>query len=281
MKADLHLHSTASDGRLGPAELVRYVAGRGVEVMALTDHDTLEGAAPAAEAARACPSLIFIPGVEISTEGAEGEVHVLGYFMDAASPDLEEALRRSRESRFTRARLILDRLAELGLPLDWERVQQLAGEGSIGRPHIAQAMLERGYVASLAEAFGKYVGRGGGAYVERDKMSPAEAVRLVAGSGGLPFLAHPVNIAGLEALVAELQKLGLAGIEAYYGSYSPDAAGYLASLASRYGLIASGGSDWHGLDGGDEVQPGEVRVPPECVDKLLALGRNSRFRPVR
>lgn len=281
MKADLHLHSTASDGRLDPAGLVHYAAGRGVEVMALTDHDTLEGLAPAAEAARGYPALTFIPGVEISTEGAEREVHVLGYFMDAARPELEEALRRSRESRFTRACLILDRLAELGLPLDWERVQQIAGEGSIGRPHIAQAMLERDYVASLSEAFGKYIGRGGDAYVERDKMSPGEAVRLVAGSGGLPFLAHPINIAGLETLVAELQKVGLAGIEAYYGSYSADAVSYLASLASRYGLIASGGSDWHGLDGGEEVQPGEVKVPPECIGKLLALGRTGPSSPAR
>jgi len=273
MKADLHLHSTASDGRLIPAELVRSAAEMGLNVIALTDHDSVEGVASALAAAKNFPSLEVIPGVELSTDVPQGEVHILGYFIDLDNLELMEALDRFRNSRRIRARKMIAKLNSLGVAVDEERVQELAGDGAVGRPHIAQVMLERGYVSSLREAFGRYIGRKSCAYVEREKMTPAEAVGLVVRGGGLPVLAHPANLDHLEELIPELQKAGLVGLEVYYGGYTSTVVRHLASLGRKYGLIATGGSDYHGLEGGGGTQLGGVDIPPDCVERLLALAR--------
>jgi len=165
MGADLHLHTTASDGRLTPTELVQRAAKAGLKVIAITDHDTVDGIPEALAAAKAFPSLTVIPGVELSTDVTGGEVHVLGYFIDYHSQLLREKLALMRDSRETRARKMVEKLGKMGMPLRWERVLELAGEGSIGRPHIAQAMLEAGYIASMKEAFLLYISRTGPAYV--------------------------------------------------------------------------------------------------------------------
>ena len=277
MKLDLHLHSTASDGHFIPEQLVSMAADSGLEVIAISDHDSVEGVAPALEAAQQFPRLKVISGVEVSTDVPHGEVHILGYFMDYRDPELIGALERLRSSRRIRAQKMLAKLATLGIPIEWERVEEIAGGGSIGRPHIAQAMFERGYVFSIKEAFLKYIGREGPAYVEREKMTPEQAVELVVKAGGLPVLAHPADIDQIEELIPQLQRVGLVGIEVYYNGYPPKLRKYLASLASKYGLVASGGSDFHGLEGGNEAPLGGVEVPSECVEKLFALSKPRAF----
>lgn len=271
MKLDLHVHSTASDGRLSPEDLVRMAAQLGLAAIAITDHDSVDGVAPALRAAESHQPLLVIPGVECSTDVPHGEVHVLGYFVDYASPELIIRLAAFRNSRKARAQKMIAKLATMGVHIEWKRVQEIAGAGSVGRPHIAQAMHEKGYVPSVREAFNRYIGREGPAYVEREKMTPDEVVELITRVGGLAVLAHPADIEDLDHLLPRLQRAGLAGIEAYYGNYSPDTTGRLASLARKHSLIATGGSDYHGMDDLTETPLGGVAVPPECVDRLLAL----------
>jgi predicted metal-dependent phosphoesterase TrpH len=270
-RVDLHVHSNVSDGRYAPEEIVVKAAGLGLAFLALTDHDSVGGISPAKQAAGAFPGLTFIPGVEISTDVPDGEVHVLGYFIDYESKELAEALKRFRESRQGRARGMVDKLHRLGVDIDWRRVQEIAGEGTIGRPHIARAMLEKGYIGSFTEAFEKYIGHGGPAYVERDKMTPEEAVALVLRSGGLPVLAHPFTVPEPERMTAGLKATGLVGIEAYYKDNTREQTGTLIGLADKYGLIATGGSDSHGIDDSREVGLGGVEVPVAAAERLIAL----------
>ena len=276
-RVDLHLHSTASDGRFSPAELVRKAVGEGLAVIALTDHDTVEGVAPALEAARAFPQLRLIPGVEISTYISEGEVHILGYFIDFVDPALQSALEQMRNSRWERARKMVARLNELGCPIDWERVQEIAGSGAIGRPHIAQVLLERGHIESFKEAFTKYIGRDGPAYVERYKITPAEAVGMVIRAKGLPVLAHPLTTPEPEQMANELKEVGLVGIEAFYAGYTAEDIDRLVSIAKRHNLITTGGTDFHGIDSNVEKSIGGVDIPDESLKNLLALARQARL----
>ncbi len=269
-KVDLHIHSTVSDGRLSPAEIVRKAVELGLTTIALTDHDTVDGIASAIAAAKAFPQLKVIPGVEISTDMPTDEVHVLGYFIDYTDYELQTKLEGMRNSRQQRAQKMIAKLGDLGIYLEWQRVQEIAGSGSVGRPHIAQAMLEKGYIASMNEAFAKYLGRGGPAYVVRDKLTPQEAVRLILQVNGLPVLAHPLTINDPEKMVVELKAAGLVGIEAYYGNYTTDEIEGLVSLANKYGLITSGGSDYHGLDASTETMIGGADVPVEAVEQLIA-----------
>ena len=270
---DLHLHSTVSDGKLSPADIVRKSAARGLTVIALADHDAVDGIAPALAAARAFPQLKVIPCVEISTDVPNGEVHVLGYFIDYTDHELKATLERMRHSRRERASGMVIKLDKLGIHIEWQRVQEIAGSGSIGRPHIARAMLEKGYIGSIKEAFTKYISRNGPAYVEREKMTPVEAMELLLRTNGLPVLAHPLTINDREALVTELKAAGLVGIEAYYNDYTADEISKLVSLADRHGLITTGGSDYHGLDNSTETMIGGADVPIESAEHLIALAK--------
>ncbi len=271
-KVDLHLHSTASDGRLSPVDIVRQAAEQGLSIIAITDHDTVDGIAPALAAAKAFPGLTVIPGVEINTDVPQGEGHVLGYFIDYTNRELQAALQRLRHSRQERAQGMIAKLRNLGIHIDWERVQEIAGTGSMGRPHIAQAMLEKGYVTSFKAAFINYISRGGPAYVEREKMAPVEAVELVLKANGLPVLAHPLTInSNVEMMIVELKSAGLIGIEAYYNGYTDGEISNLVDLADRYGLVATGGSDYHGLDATNETMIGGVEVPMESAERIIAL----------
>jgi len=270
-QVDLHIHSTASDGRLSPEEVVARSAGLGLTTIAITDHDTVDGIVPALEAAEAFPGLRVIPGVELSTDVTQGEVHILGYFIDYTSRELRARLERMRNSRRERAQGMIAKLRDLGIHVEWRRVQEIAGSGSIGRPHLAQAMLEKGYVASFSEAFDSYIGRGSPAYVERKKMAPVDAVELILGAKGLPVLAHPLTINDPEAMVIELKTAGLVGIEAYYKNYNTDEVSGLASLAEGYNLVATGGSDYHGIDTDTEIMIGGVDIPLSAAEHLIAL----------
>ena len=270
-KVDLHIHSTASDGRFSPEEIVRKSAEQGLTVIALADHDSVDGVAPALAAARALPGLKVIPGVEISTYVPRGEVHILGYFIDYTSEELRVGLERMRNSRRDRAQRMIAKLGDLGIHIEWQRVQEIAGTGSIGRPHIAQALLEKGYVDSVSQAFDKYLGRDGPAYVEGVKMIPVEAVVLVIKTGGLPVLAHPLTVDNLEVVVTELKAAGLVGIEAYYKEYTAEEIAGLVGLADRNHLITTGGSDYHGLEADTETMIGGAEVPIEAAERLIAL----------
>jgi hypothetical protein len=168
---------------------------------------------------------------------------------------------------------MIAKLKDLGIRIEWQRVLEIAGSGSIGRPHIAQAMLEKGYISSVKEAFTKYIGRDGPAYVEREKMTPVEAVGLILKAGGLPVLAHPFTVDDPKAMVIELKAAGLIGVEAYYDSYTTDKVNRLVRLANKYNLIATGGSDYHGLDNDNETMIGGVNVPVESAGQLIALAR--------
>ncbi len=270
-QVDLHIHSTASDGKLSPEAIVSKAAEVGLTVMSLTDHDSVEGVLPALEAAKAFPELRVIPGVEISTDMPYGQAHVLGYFIDYTSNELKSALERFRNSRQRRAREMIIKLRDLGIDIDRQRVQEIAGDGSIGRPHIAQVMLEKGYIMSFTEAFDKYIGQGGPAYVEREKMTPVEAAEMIVRAKGLPVLAHPFTVTDPEVTVIELKPAGLVGIEAYYKDYSADEIENLVSMAEKYDLITTGGTDYHGLDNSNEIMLGSVDVPLESVEKLIEL----------
>ena len=270
-KIDLHIHSTASDGRLSPEEVVGKAAELGLAVIALADHDSIDGIAPALEAAKTFPRPKVLPCAEVSTDVPSGEVHVLGYFIDYTSHELEAALARFRNSREGRAQGMIAKLADLGIHIDWQRVQEIAGNGTMGRPHIAQAMREKGYITSIREAFDKYIARDGPAYVEREKLTPVEAVELIVRSNGLPVMAHPLTVPDPEAMVIELKAAGMVGIEAYYNGYTAGEISRLVSLAKRHRLIITGGSDYHGLGDSGEIMIGGVDVPAESAERLVAL----------
>jgi 3',5'-nucleoside bisphosphate phosphatase len=270
-QVDLHTHSNASDGKLSPEGIVRMAAVSGLKYLALTDHDSVAGIPAAIKTAKEFPALTFIPGVEISTEVQDGEVHVLGYYIDFTNSEFGKALERFRESRQGRAKGMIAKLAKLGINIDWARVQELAGDGVIGRPHVARAMLEKGYITSFEEAFDKYLGHGGPAYVERDKMTPAEAVELILNARGLPVLAHPFTVKEPEKQVKELKPAGLVGLEAYYKDASPDDVKAMIRVAERNGLITTGGSDYHGSGENNEVKLGGVNVPLKAAEKLIEL----------
>ena len=279
-EVDLHIHSTASDGRLSPEEIIRKSAANGLTIIALADHDTVDGVAPALEVARAFPGLKVIPAIEMSTDVPGVDVHILGYFIDYTSQELGARLERMRNSRQERAQGIIAKLRSLGINIEWQQVQEIAGSGSIGRPHVAQAMLDKGYVASVSEAFTKYLGCDGPAYIEWERMTPAKAVELILRVNGLPVLAHPLTVNHSEALVIKLKAIGLVGIEAYYNGYTADQVSWLVGLARRHNLIVTGGSDYHGLDPGTETIIGGNDVPIEAAQRLIALAEQRALKLV-
>lgn len=270
---DLHLHTVASDGRLTPTELVNLIASKGITVAAVSDHDTTDGIAEAASAAAAYPNLDIIPAIELSTDIPGDEIHMLGYFLEYEDEEFQGVLRRFRKGRLERGKMIVENLATLGKPVDWERVQEIAGEGAVGRPHIALAMVEAGYFNEPQEAFYEYLGRNGLAYAERKKMTPEEGVELLARVGGSAVLAHPANLEDLDTKVAQLKEAGLVGMEVHYAMYSEETIERLLKVANRHGLIPCGGSDYHGLGNTGEQLPGLLGPPIESVERL---SENSR-----
>ena len=279
MKFDLHLHTTASDGRLTPSQMVALAVERGLEVISITDHDSVGGVDEALAAAASGGRITVVPGVEINTDLSTGELHVLGYFIDYKDGDLVAALAKIRESRVGRAQKMLAKLQELGMPLEWQRVMDLARGESICRPHIAQAMLEKGYISDEREAFERYIGRDCPAYIGREKVGPADAVRIVKKAGGIPVLAHPADIVDVDNLIVDLKVAGLVGIEAYYGQYNGKAVRRILGLAKRHGLLTTGGSDYHHFCDGRDVLPGSTDIPVSAIERLFAAAGKT-YRPV-
>jgi len=265
---ELHCHSTASDGTHPPARVVAMAAARGVRVLALTDHDTTAGIAEASRAAIGF-GMALIPGVELTCSVDRGEVHLLGYFVAVGNDAFQARLARFRDGRDARGQAIVEKLNALGIPVRWERVKAIAGDGAVGRPHVGRALIEIGAAATIDDAFDRYLGRGRPAHVERQQLLPADAVQLVRAAGGVPVLAHPLSVANLEATLAEMIPAGLLGIEAYYGAYTPEDRASLAKIAARHDLITTVGNDFHGdVHGGALI--GGTMGPPDVLDRLVA-----------
>lgn len=277
-KGDFHTHSTASDGRLTPSELVDLVVQQGVTYHALTDHDSTEGIAEARIAsAKHGGRHVLIPGVEMGCDIAGSEVHMLGLYLSPEDARLQEILAELREGRIARGYGIVEKLRTMGIMIEWERVQEIAGDASVGRPHVAQALVEAGYVKKVADAFDKWIGRNGPAYVERDKMTPAQSVQCIVERGGLACWAHPAELGrkfeDVEPILKDLKAAGMRALEVYYKNYSRDTIDKLVALANKYELLPLGGSDYHGIFGNDERLPGDIPLPDSSVERLLEFAR--------
>ena len=271
---DLHCHSTASDGSFAPAQVVAMAAARGVRALALTDHDTTDGIGAAAVAAVA-HGMALIPGVELTCSVESGEVHLLGYFVAVGDNAFQETLAQFRDGRDARGRAMVARLNAIGVPVRWERVKEMAGAAGIGRPHIARAIIEVGAATSVDDAFDRYLGQGRPAYVDRMRLEPAAAVRVVRAAGGVPVLAHPLSVTDLDATLAEMIPAGLRGIEAYYGAYTPPQRASLAAVAARHALITTVGNDFHGdVHGGAAI--GGTVGPPDVLERLVTAAARIR-----
>lgn len=283
MAVDLHTHSTVSDGSEPPAEVVRRGAEAGLRALALTDHDILSGLEEARKAA-AHHNVELVPGVELSLDWSDingdadlrGGMHLVVLWVEDEPGPLQDRLAELRQGRDERNRIILERLAGLGLEVSMEEVMARAGEGSVGRPHIAGAMVDRGYVPDVATAFELYLAHGGAAYVPRSRLTPQVAIPLARRSGGVPILAHPQTLAfdrdaDLERVVRRLREMGLVGLESHHSGVEPSRRRILRRLAARAGLLPSGGSDFHGsYKPGVEIGVGcgDLEVPDEFLEGL-------------
>jgi predicted metal-dependent phosphoesterase TrpH len=241
--------------------------------MALTDHDTTAGVGEAmAEGAHL--GVEVIPGVELGTDSRSGDLHMLGLFLDYRDQQFQETMARFREGRVARVHTIVSNLAEVGVNISVDRVFEIAGEASVGRPHVAQALLEAGYVKAMPEAFEKWLAYGGPGDVPREKLSPEDAIGLIHAVGGLAVVAHPYEGKNVLDQLPGLAEAGLDGVETYYQGYGPDRVGELTALCGKLGLLPTGGSDFHGfpLAGHEEVvnYPGSVEIPPSVLDALEA-----------
>jgi len=271
MSIDLHVHSAASDGAYAPERIIDLAVARGLSAVAICDHDSI--AANAAALAAAAGRIAYLPGVEISSYHRAVELHILGYFVRADCAPLNEELATIRRERATRIARTVARLNELGVKLDVAEVEAVAGavpghDISLGRPHVALALVKRGAVADSNEAFELYLRRGRPAYLDRYKLKPERAVQLIREAGGLPVLAHPGLIRD-DALIPQLVLQGIQGLEAYHTAHSEaDTRRYL-KMAERMGLHVTGGTDSHGPSGSYPVDVGGIEVPDECATKLL------------
>lgn len=280
MAVDLHTHSNRSDGSDSPAVVIRHAADAGLHAIALTDHDTLDGIPEAAAEADRL-HIPFVPGVEISCEWTPGTLHMVVLFLRAEPGPLQDRLADLQHGREQRNRKIVARLQDLGIDIGYDEVQAEAGEGVVGRPHFAAVLVRKGVVPDSTAAFNEYLANGRPAYVPRFRLEPADAIDLARSSGAVPVLAHPHTLgfgsAGEFAdMLTSLRDDGLVGMEAYYAEYTPDERRRLADTARRFGLVPSGGSDYHGTyRPGVQVGTGhgDLVVPDEAWHELQAYAR--------
>lgn len=273
MRIDLHTHSTASDGTDSPAELVRNAAAAGLDVVALTDHDTVAGHREAAEALP--PGLTLVTGAELSCRLDGVSLHMLAYLFDPEEPALAAERELVRDDRVPRARGMVARLRELGVPVTWERVREIAGDGAIGRPHIATAMVEAGVVTSVSDAFTpEWIANDGRAYVDKHELDPFDALRLVKGAGGVAVFAHPQAVKRGECVpeeaIGKLAEAGLDGLEADHMDHDPATRTRMHAMAADLGLLATGSSDYHGSR--KTCVLGEHTTAPEVYAEIAARG---------
>ncbi len=268
MSCDLHIHSTYSDGSQTPEEIVAEAIEKKLTAIAIADHDTVQGVMPAIEAARGS-DLLVIPAVEISTEYQKAEVHILGYWIDLESDELHATFVYVREARRRRANEIVGKLRQSGVEITLDDVIAQSDGVTLGRPHVAQALMEAGYVAGMQEAFDRFLGRDRPAFVKRYKLSPHEAVDAIREAGGCPVLAHP-GLGVSDRVIDGLIETGIEGIEAYHTHHSTSNTRRAIRIADEHGLLVSGGTDSHGPRGSHPVEIGEVDVPDACAEALVA-----------
>ncbi len=271
---DLHTHTIASDGSYSPHELIKLASSAGLKAIAVTDHDTMHGIQEAVNAGREY-DIEVIPGMELSVLYRQGDMHMLGYYL-SASPLLNAVLQEVQESRAKRNPLILKKLAYLGCSIEMDELNNISHGGQIGRPHIAQAMVNHGFVADTKTAFAMYLKKGGPAYVPKSVLSPQRAIEAIHSAGGLAVLAHPFSLhcnrqAELKEIVAELKILGLDGMECYYSEHDSSFTDMCIRVANEYDLVVTGGSDFHGRPKPNirlGKGKGTLCVPYECVNVL-------------
>ncbi|MEU9133052.1 PHP domain-containing protein [Kitasatospora sp. NPDC048540] len=278
MRIDLHAHSNASDGTDSPAELVAAAVAAGLDVVALTDHDTVAGHAEAAEALSGT-GLTLVPGAELSCHTDGVSLHLLAYLFDPAEPAFAAERELVRTDRFRRARLIVERCRELGAPIDWAQVERIAGRGSVGRPHIASALVEAGVVPTVSDAFtAEWLANGGRADVRKHETDPVTAVRLVRAAGGVPVFAHPGAAKRgdtvSDEVIAELAAAGLAALEVDHMDHDEPTRARLRGLAAELGLLTTGSSDYHGAR--KTVRLGEHTTDPAVYEALVAQATGAR-----
>jgi predicted metal-dependent phosphoesterase TrpH len=271
---DLHSHTTASDGSLSPRELVELAKRTGISTLGVTDHDTVDGIGEATLAGQE-QGVEILPGLEFSAEYEPGTMHLLAYGIDVTHRPLLEELSARRDQRDERNPKIVEALRGLGFDITIEEVMAAAGGKVIGRPHIGKVLVAKGHASSVSDAFARYLDKGGPAFVKQQKIAPRRAIELTVEAGGVPTLAHPyqTKLAGdaLESLVRELVEQGLQGIEVYYSRHTPEMTGHYRSLARKFDLIETGGSDFHGTPKPDiklGTGVGNLRVPPEVLTSL-------------
>ncbi|MDZ4179099.1 MAG: PHP domain-containing protein [Coriobacteriia bacterium] len=273
MRFDLHVHSTASDGHLTPSELVRASLDAELTALAITDHDSLAGVPEALMSARGT-NLLVIPGVELSASYEDADIHILGYFVDPRDKVLNRRLMTLREVRHTRANQMVEHLKRADIDVTLEAVLHFAQGGSVGRSHVARALVAGGHVGSVGEAFDTLIGRGRPYYVPKPVAHPVDVVRSIVEAGGVPVLAHP-GVTRADGCIHDLVEAGLVGLEAYHGEHSPEQRDYYASLARSLDLIVTGGSDFHGTEAPGSPLGG-VDMPESILHELLeAAGRTS------
>lgn len=263
--ADLHLHTTFSDGTDTPQRVVELARDAGLSAIAITDHDNTEAMAIAAPVA-ARHGIELIPGIEMSASAEGLEVHVLGYGFDLTHGGFQQHLTEQQVRRVGRIHEMVKQLQRVGVHIDAEEVLALAGEGTVGRPHVARVMVKRGYVSTTPEAFDRYIGDGKPGFVPGSPLVPERIIRLIQDAGGVPVLAHPVYLKN-DALITQLAREGLAGLEVYHSSHTPDVVRRYEQMADELGLLKTGGSDYHG-DAKEGLPVGAVKVPCALVDAL-------------
>ena len=280
-RIDLHLHTTCSDGSLRPTEVLALAQKAGVTALAITDHDIVDGLPEAIDAGTRL-GIEVLPGVEISSFDGKSELHILGYCLNWRDEALLKRLASLRASRHRRNPFIIERLQALGLELTYDEVRALAGTESVGRPHIARLLMEKGYVTSAKDAFDRYLAEGRPGYVARELPTPAEAIAWIRDAQGVAVLAHPTWVKesndGLPAFVRTLKNDGLGGIEVHYSTHTRQQTARFLELAKQFGLLITGGSDFHGLTKPDiEVGTGrgELRVPEELLTPLKEAAARS------
>ena len=264
-KVDLHTHTSHSDGFYSPIELIKKAKQAGIDVISITDHDNVAGILEATEYGKEI-GIDVIPGVEISSDIEDKEVHILAYFFEPDNPELERYLTFFREERLKRAVRIVKKLTSLGLPLTIEDVLEKAKNSAVGRPHIAQAMLEKGLVSSYYEAFNKHIGNGCPAYEKKVHLSPQSAFKIISDAGGLSFIAHPGYMP--EALLKELINAGVDGIEVIHPSHSREQVRFYRGIVNEYFLLESGGSDFHGGKREDDKNLGSYYTSIAVVEAM-------------
>jgi len=270
---DLHAHTVYSDGLLTPGQVVREARNRGLVAVGITDHDTMDGIGRALTAARR-DGIEVVPGVELSCNVSGIDLHMLGYYLDHQDSEVHGFFLRLRASREDRARQMVERLGAMGHGVSFDRVRDIAGKGAIGRPHVAQAMVEAGVVAGTDQAFRQYIGYDGPAYVPKARLSPDEAVSFIRGHGGVAVVAHPGTYRRDEAVYAAIAA-GADGVEVWHPDHGEREAAHYAEMAQKNGLLMTGGSDCHGGRKANHIYLGEVQVPYRY---LAALKRRHRRR---